>query len=88
MESEGMKYSPLEVTRRMKLAEICATLWLDRALDYIDADTNEGWAKLEKLKRRVENLAPWRYGTGDPDLLFSVLEFPAIDALAGGHILL
>ena len=82
MASEGTKYSPQAVTKRMKLAEIRAMRWFDKCIDVADGTgTDEAvLVKLEMIKSRVENLAPWRYGAGDPDELFSALESPAIDA--------
>jgi hypothetical protein len=35
-ETLASKYSPRSVTKRMKLAEVRAFLWLERAHDYLD----------------------------------------------------
>lgn len=69
------KYSPRAVTKRMKLAEIRAAMWLDRALDDTDGtgDDIETRVKFEMIKHRVESLAPWRYGQSDPEQSFSAL---------------
>jgi hypothetical protein len=66
------------VTRRMKLAEIRAAMWLDRCIDIVDGtgDDVEARVKFEQIKRRVESLAPWRYGPSDPEQLFSALDGP------------
>jgi hypothetical protein len=60
---------------KMRLCEIRADMYADRILDLMDGgDVDfEAWrTKIERLKERAAEVAPWKYGDADPGQLFTV----------------
>jgi hypothetical protein len=59
----------------MRLCEFRADMIADRILDAVDnirGDVEADRAKVERLKARAAEVAPWRYGNFDPERLFTV----------------